>query len=180
MQLMTGFYGVDLSLTSTGVAAYVDGEWDAVTIKSKTDDGTPSGFLHRVHTITSQIINWADPAEGDVIAIEAPAYGARGAALDRVFASWWMVMDGLTNHHGEPWVVTSTSLKKLATGRGNCGKDEVLLAGVKRLPDAPITGNDTADAAWLVVAASIIAGEPIVDLPAAHKTGLTRIMKGKQ
>lgn len=176
---MTAFIGVDFSLTSTGIACFADGVWDACTVKTNPDDGTPSGFLRRMDSITSQVLNWADPREGDVIAIEAPAFGAKGAALDRMFGGWWMTVAAITAHHEEPWVFTSTSLKKLATGKGHAGKDEVLLAASRRIPEAPITGNDTADAAWLAVAASIIAGQPIIGVPVSHMTGLTRISKGK-
>lgn len=119
---MTAFIGVDFSLTSTGIACFADGEWDACTVKTKPDDGTPSGFLRRMDSITSQILNWTDPREGDVIAIEAPAFGAKGAALDRMFGGWWMTVAAITAHHEEPWVFTSTSLKKLATGKGNAAR----------------------------------------------------------
>lgn len=176
---MSGFIGIDWSLTSTGVAAFVDGEWDVCTIRTKPDNGTPTGFLERVHHIAAKITEWADPAEGDVWAIEGPSLGAKGAAVDRMFGGWWLTVDALTAHHEEPWVFAPTSVKKVATGKGNAGKDEVVIATTKRLPEANATNNNESDAVWLAVAASIIAGEPIIDLPTAHTKGLTRTLKGK-
>lgn len=176
---MSAFIGVDWSLTGTGVAAWVDGEWDRCTIRTKPDDGTPTGFLERVGHIAAQIIAWADPREGDVWAIEGPSLGAKGAAVDRMFGGWWLTVDALTAHHAEPWVFAPTSVKKLATGRGNAGKDEVVIATTKRLPEADATNNNECDAVWLAVAASHLAGKPIIDLPNNHTTGITRTLKGK-
>ncbi len=176
---MSGFIGIDWSMTACGVATYVDGEWDRMTVRTKPDDGTPSGFLRRVHHIASKIIEWADPAEGDVWAIEGPSLGAKGAAVDRMFGGFWITVDDLTQHHAEPWVFAPTSIKKLATGKGNAGKDEVVIQTTKRLPEADASNNNEADAVWLAIAASLLHGEPIIELPTAHTTGLKRILKGK-
>lgn len=177
---MTGFIGIDWSMTGTGVAAYVDGEWDRCTIKTKPDDGTLSSFLDRVEYIAAKVIEWADPREGDTWAIEGPSFGAKGAAVDRMFGGWWLTVRSLTEHHEEPWVFAPSSVKKLATGKGNAGKDEVVIATTKRLPDADARNNNEADAVWLTIAASIIAGRPIIELPAPHTAGLTRYTRGKK
>ncbi|MEW1990751.1 hypothetical protein [Microbacterium sp. NPDC078849] len=176
---MTGFIGIDWSLTGCGVAAYIDGEWDRCTIATKPDDGTPEGYLDRVEGIAAKIAAWADPAEGDVWAIEGPSLGAKGSSVDRMFGGWWLTMNALREHHQAPWVFAPSSLKKLATGRGNAAKDEVLLATAKRLPEADVRNNNEADAAWAAIGASILRGQPIIELPAAHTKGLTRTLKGK-
>lgn len=176
---MTGFIGIDWSLTACGVAAYVDGEWDRCTIPTKPDDGTIEGYLDRVEHIAAKVTAWADPAAGDVWAIEGPSLGAKGAAVDRMFGGWWLTVKALRDHHAAPWVFAPSSLKKLATGKGNAGKDEVLLATAKRLPEADVRNNNESDAVWAAIAASIIRGEPIIQLPANHTAGLTRTLKGK-
>lgn len=176
---MTNFIGIDWSLTGCGVAAYVDGEWDRCTIKSKPDDGTPEGFLARVDSIAAQIVSWADPAARDIWAIEGPSLGARGSAVDRMFGGWWLTMAALTAHHGTPWVFAPSSVKKVATGSGAAGKDEVLLSTERRLPEADVRNNNESDAVWLAVCASITHGEPIIQLPKNHIAGLTRTLKGK-
>ncbi|RUQ07028.1 hypothetical protein D8M34_06035 [Microbacterium sp. HSID17254] len=176
---MTGFIGIDWSLTACGVAAYNDGEWDRCTIATKPDDGTIEGYLDRVHGIAAKVDSWADPADGDIWAIEGPSLGAKGSALDRMFGGWWLTVNDLTEHHEAPWVFAPSSLKKLATGKGNASKDEVLLATERRVPDAAVTNNNEADAVWAAIGASILAGQPIIELPAAHTKGLTRTLKGK-
>lgn len=176
---MTAFIGIDWSLTNTGVTAFVDGEWDRMTIRTKTDDGTPEGFLERVHHIAAKITEWADPHDGDVWAIEGPSLHAKGAAIDRMFGGWWLTVDDLVAHHEPPCVFAPSSVKKLATGKGNASKGEVILATAKRLPEADVTNEHEADAAWITIAASIIAGQPIIQLPNNHLTGLTRTLKGK-
>jgi Holliday junction resolvasome RuvABC endonuclease subunit len=132
-----------------------------------------------VHHIASKVVEWADPHEDDVWAIEGPSLGAKGAAVDRMFGGWWITVGDLTAHHEEPWVFAPSSIKKLATGKGNASKGEVILATAKRLPEADVTNEHEADAAWIAVAASIIAGRPIIQLPNNHTTGLTRTLLGK-
>ncbi len=65
---------------------------------------------------------------------------------------------------------------KYATGRGNAGKDEVLLAVAHRWthvcqPD----GNDTADALVLASMGADHLGHPPVHLPATHREALTKV-----
>lgn len=167
-------FGIDLSLTSTGVASF-DGEtWDVATIRTKPGDGSPADFLTRVEHIASSLINWCDPRGGDLICIEGPALHAKSSQLDRIFGAWWLVYAALTAHHDQVWVIPPTVVKQVATGRGNASKDQVLLAATQRLT-APITGNDTADAAWLTVTATHIQGNGI-PLPQTHLTGLTKLI----
>lgn len=176
---MTTIIGIDWSLTACAVAAFVDGEWDRMTIKTKPDDGTPEGFLDRVDDIVGKITSWANPADGDVWAIEGPSLGAKGAAVDRMFGGWWLTMKALRDHHEAPWVFAPSSVKKVATGSGSAGKDEVLLAAERRIPEAAVQNNNEADAVWIAVAASVLAGTPIIGLPKNHLAGLTRTLKGR-
>ena len=65
---------------------------------------------------------------------------------------------------------------KYATGKGNAGKDEVLLAASRRYPHAPIVGNDDADAVVLAAIGARMLGEPIEDsLPKTHLDALARL-----
>lgn len=168
-------FGIDLSLTSTGLASF-DGEtWDVATVRTKPVDQSPGAFIDRVHHIAAEVINWCDPREGDVICIEGPSLHAKSNQLDRMFGAWWMVYAALTAHHGDVWVIPPTVVKQLATGKGNASKDQVLLATTQRIPGAPITGNDTADATWLAVAGTHIQGDGI-PLPQQHLTGLLKLI----
>ena len=176
---MTAFIGIDWSLTGCGVAAYVDGDWDRITISTKPDDGTIDGYLERVHGIAAKVVSWATPAEGDIWAIEGPSFGAKSSALDRMFGGWWLTAGDLAEHHEAPWVFAPSSLKKLATGKGNANKSDVLLATERRVPEAGVSNDNEADAVWAAIGASILEGHPILELPKTHTAGLTRLLKGK-
>ena len=73
-------------------------------------------------------------------------------------------------------VVPASSRAKYATGRGNAGKDEVLLAVSRRYPHAPIVNNDQADAVALAAMGARLLGEPIEDsLPKTHLDALAKL-----
>jgi Holliday junction resolvasome RuvABC endonuclease subunit len=156
-----------------------DGEtWDTTTVKTKTLGPAHGDFIDRMDEIAGKVISWCDPHEGDVVALEGPALAAKSRALDRMFGGWWMLYRALREHGAEPFVVTTGTLKKLATGSGSAGKDQMLLAGARRLQAAPIESNDEADAAWLTVAAARIDGHEIVKLPKLHTDGLDDLIRG--
>lgn len=172
------FFGVDFSLTGTGVASF-DGEtWDAATIKTTAPDKTAGAFIDRVDKIAASIVSWCDPRDGDTLCMEGPALHAKSSQLDRMFGGWWLVYKALREHGVEPWVIPPTVVKQLATGTGNAGKDEVLIATVRRL-DVEIANNNEADAAWLAVAADHITGGGHFPLPIAHLSGLTRLLNNR-
>jgi Holliday junction resolvasome RuvABC endonuclease subunit len=171
-------FGIDLSLTATGVASFDGTLWDTATIRSAPSDKSPGAFLDRVNDIAARIISWCDPIEGDTVTIEGPALHAKSGQLDRIFGSWWIVYQALREHHAEPFVIPPAVVKQLATGKGNAGKDEVLLATTRRL-DAPVLNNNEADAAWLAVAATHIDGSGSFPLPQSHLTGLHKLLTTK-
>ena len=80
-------------------------------------------------------------------------------------------------HHNIPYQgVPVGTIKKHATGKGNAGKDEVLLAVSRRYPHAPIVNNDQADAVALAAMGARLLGEPVEDsLPKAHLDALAKI-----
>ncbi len=171
-------FGIDFSLGSTGLASF-DGEtWDTATVKTKPLGTAHGDFIDRMDEIAGRVISWIDPRDGDVIALEGPALAAKSRALDRMFGGWWSLYRALREHGAEPFVVTTGTLKKLATGSGTADKDKMLLAAARRLPDAPVNNNDEADAAWLTVAAARIDGVEIVKLPKLHTDGLDDLIRG--
>jgi len=169
-------FGLDLSLTSTGLASFDGDTWDTATIKSSPGDSSPGFFLDRVDDIAARVVSWMDPRNDDVIAIEGPSLHARSSRLDRMFGAWWIVVKAITEHHSEPVIIPPAVVKQIATGKGNASKDEVLAAMIRRFPDAPISGNDQADACALAVAASHIAGCPI-PVPKQHLTGRMKTVR---
>lgn len=159
--------GLDLSLTSTGVAGS-DGWVERIRVR---DDGTP---FNRLRAIRDRVRDYASSAT-DLVAVEGVAVQSRtGQALTRA-GLWHLVMEDV-DARGVPWMqVPPTSLKKYATGKGNAGKDEVLAAAVKRFPAVDVRGNDEADALWLAAIGADLLGQPMLELPQTHRAALAKL-----
>jgi crossover junction endodeoxyribonuclease RuvC len=158
--------GIDLSLTSTGLAVVVDGRvshLQRVVSKGKKDD-------------TLQMRPILEP---DLIVIEAPSFGSQyGHPHDRS-GLWWMVMDMFISMGFQVAQVPPTVRAKYGTGKGNAPKDLVLTDVVRRYTDLPtsITKNDEADALILAAMGSRSLGQPVEDsLPAPHLAAMAGVM----
>lgn len=169
--------GLDLSLTSTGIAVHGAGipDWCA-TIESvgKDNDDWPTRY-RRLGDLVNRIL--PPIPDHSLVVMEAPAYSrSTGKAHDRS-GLWWMLYDLLvcTNRSLVVPVLPNTRAK-YATGKGNAGKDAVLAAAVRRYPSIDITGNDTADAVVLMAIGCRLLGEPIDDpMPVAHLAALDKL-----
>ena len=166
--------GLDYSTTSTGIAIFADGGWETLTLTSKPTGDTLGDYYDRIIDLAYGIDNAIGQA--DVIGIEKIAFAAKGQRVDRLHYAWHRTVEHLTTIYGDVLEVTAQQVKQLATGKGNAGKDEVLLATDRRIPSAGVAGNDEADAVWVAVGASILAGRPVIDLPTAH---MPKAWKGK-
>lgn len=169
---MTRFIGIDYSTTACGIAI-VDGargHWQTLTLRSKPLGTTLPHYYARILTLAADIAAVIDVVPGDVIAVEGLAFAGRGASVDRLHYAWHRTVEYLSRllADDEVRIVTTNQVKQLATGRGNSQKDEVLLATERRIPQAQASNNDEADAVWIAVGASILAGQPVIELPAAH------------
>ncbi|WP_295104407.1 crossover junction endodeoxyribonuclease RuvC [uncultured Microbacterium sp.] len=165
---MSRFIGIDYSTTSTGIAI-VDGDhWQTLTLRSKPTGDTLADYYDRITNLAADIRAAIDFRKWDVLAIEGIAFAGRGSSVDRLHYAWHRTAEYLVRSAAEPLIITTNQVKQLATGKGNAQKDEVLLATERRLPQAQASNNDEADAVWIAVGASILAGSPVIDLPAAH------------
>lgn len=146
--------GVDLSLTGTGIAVI---EWkyavgwnttvETFLIKSKPcGDSFKSRHL-RLETIAASVVGYCKGA--DMVVIEGPSYGSvGGSAFDRA-GLWWWVASILFTVGTPVAVVTPTQLKKWATGKGNAGKTEVVVAINKLWPTVETNNDNESDALCL-------------------------------
>lgn len=169
---MTRFIGIDYSTTACGIAI-VDGSrghWQTLTLRSKPLGTTLPHYYARILTLADNIAAAIDVVPGDVVAVEGLAFAGRGASVDRLHYAWHRTVEYLSRllADDEVRIVTTNQVKQLATGKGNSQKDEVLLATERRIPQAQASNNDEADAVWIAVGASILAGQPVINLPAAH------------
>jgi len=169
--------GLDLSLTSTGIAVYPQGKpapWVG-TIGSAGKKGDPWATRYRrLDNLAGRIID-AVP-ENALVVMEAPSYGSvTGSQHDRS-GLWWMVYDLLAGTTRTVLPVEPTVRAKYATGKGNASKDAVLAAAVRRYPDIAIDGNDTADAVVLMAIGRRLLGAPIDDpMPKVNLSALDKL-----
>lgn len=166
--------GVDLSLTSTGLA---DSAGHVLRVQTKPTKGTDPllDTLARLLAVRGQVMQWAFAAT--LVVVEGPSYGQGRQSGDHARAGlWWAVAEGLTyDMPSRLLVVPPATLKTYATGKGNASKDAVLAAAVKRYPAHDVTGNDVADATVLAAIGARILGHPIDDLPKTHLRALTTL-----
>ena len=165
--------GIDLSLTSIGIATVVDGlvtRIERVVSKGRKDD-TLEMRWQRLHSI--QVSVWArvGPRDPDLVVIEAPSFGSQyGHPHDRS-GLWWMVMDSLMGPDFSVVQVPPTVQAKYGTGKGNAPKDQVLTDVVRRYTQLPtvLRGNDEVDVLILAAMGSRRRGWPVKDdLPKTH------------
>ncbi|QXT62730.1 hypothetical protein [Tessaracoccus palaemonis] len=168
--------GLDLSLTATGVAIIDDGQVNVATIRSAGRKG--DSLLQR-----SDRLGWLAREIGgrahsaDLVVVEQPAYAAvTGHHHDRS-GLWWLVIDYLSYDNSIPVAeVAPGTLKKFVSGRGNAGKDEMLLAAAHRFARlATLSTNDEADALGLALMGAEQLGVGLVDLPAKHREALKAV-----
>lgn len=183
---MTLIVGIDPSLTSTGVAV-IDTS-DVLDVHTATITSAPSGpspleRLTRISGLVDGVIAAAGPAL-DInttaprrVVIEAPAYSSRSGSQHDRSGLWWVLVDFARASGALLLEVPPTTRAKYAAGRGNAGKDEVLLAVERRYPHVGIAGNDQADALALAAIGARLAGCPIEphDPPKSHLDALSRL-----
>lgn len=190
---MRPIVGLDLSLTSTGLAV-------ATTVKDitthriqstpkatgpvvKTKKGMTASqtytdkltrFLLIGHKIAKHI-----PDHSDVY-LEGPSYGSTGSSFHDIAGNWWLTFQRLDEKDCRITVVPPSTLKMYATGKGTSDKDKVLAAVIRRYLDITITGNDVADAVALLAIGCRLAGNPLEDsLPATHLRALDKLKAGQ-
>lgn len=173
--------GLDLSLTSTGIARVeVSGVgarvWDVTRLKSAGKaDATLAQRRTRLDHLASDLVQAVGMA--DLVVVEGPSFGQarQGGQHDRA-GLWWLVVDRLHEIGCPVAEVTPNGRAKYGTGKGNAGKDDVLTATIRRYPDVVFSGNDEADAVLLAAMGARNLGWPIeASLPAAHLAAMDAV-----
>jgi len=181
-------YGLDLSLTSTGVACVLDPVHDdagpprvwAETIKPRHRGHERLDELAgRIHTF----IATARPGEPGIdmtrpvpsytfVVVEGPIYrvpkvkmgdGTRETSLRGYHERaglWWMITHRLWRLGIPVAVAPPSSIKLFATGKGNAAKDRVFASVVRKFPD--VESNDEADALACAAMGAAHLGVPLV------------------
>ena len=155
--------GLDLSLTSTGVAGV--GWTDRIRTRLRGDE--------RLDHIAEQVRDYLRPA--DLVVLEGPSFGHGAMAGHEDLAGLRVLVRLYCHGHGIPYaVVPPSSLKLYVTGRGNSGKGEVRTAIAERYgihTEGPAR-YDEADAYGLVAAAHDWLGHPLAPVPDRQRAAL--------
>lgn len=161
--------GLDLSLSSTGIASSHPGWCERIRIGPRADDPAQ---MKRLRTIRDRVILLL--GRPDLVVVEGLAVASQtGQHLTRA-GLWHLVMERIDREF--PWAeVPPATLKKYATGKGNAGKDEVLAAVIKRFPNVEVRGNDEADALVLAAMGADHLGQPMTAMPEASRAALGKV-----
>lgn len=188
--------GLDLSLTSTGVARIDAGtgapviKLDTITSKAPAARRGPKGKplpptleqRHiRLHNLRLEIALRC--TEADLVVVEGPSYGSKTGHQHDRSGLWWNVVDWLMNDAttADGWgktvvEVPPSSRMKYATGKGMVSKDMVLAAVVRRYADVDTNGNDEADALILAAMGARHLGHAIEEsLPQTHLAAMDAV-----
>jgi Holliday junction resolvasome RuvABC endonuclease subunit len=150
--------GLDLSLTATGFAH--ENASGVLTTKLRG--------MERLADLRERVRQICIGA--DLVVIENYSFNSRqgGEHLGELGG----VVRLMLHETEHPYVELSPAkLKKLATGKGNANKSEVLAAAIRRL-DYPGANDNESDAMWLRVAGLIGLGFAPVELPLTHLAAL--------
>jgi Holliday junction resolvasome RuvABC endonuclease subunit len=143
--------GIDVSLTSTGVAVHhQDGTMATDTIATKGKRGdTLVDRSQRIGFILGWVNDWLYPA--DLVVIEGPAGAAPGGSTWDRAGLWWAIVIKAMDQCSVA-VVAPPTRAKWATGNGRADKAAVAVAMSKRAPEVELANSDEADAlalAWM-------------------------------
>lgn len=168
--------GLDLSLTSSGVALILDGQIITIgRIESKpVADATLADRRDRLRNVYRQVESFAVYA--DLAVVESPSFGQgrQGGSHDRA-GLWWLVVDVLLAARIPVSEVSPAARAKYATGKGNAGKAAVVSAVTRRY-DREFGTDDEADALVLAAMGARHLGCPIeASLPATHLDAMRNV-----
>lgn len=151
-------FGIDLSLTHTGLALLEDGKLVYTkSILTKPKGKRPIDEITRLELIVDQICELLDADKPDVVAIEGIAFMAsKTTALAQLSGLNYMMRKELKDRNIKFIIVAPSSLKKFITGAGNAKKDEMMLAVYKRWSVTLLDDNEN-DAYCLAQVAFVIA-----------------------
>lgn len=153
---------LDLSLTATGYC------YDTELT------GIECGFWRtglkghaRLEAIRQNVLRILRNEEPSAVFLEGFSFGSQGRAVYEIGGLGYIIRHELWKQDIPYAVVSPSSLKKYATGRGNANKDEMLAAAIRRFEFAG-TDNNAADAWLLWHLGRFVSDEPVITVPKAH------------
>jgi crossover junction endodeoxyribonuclease RuvC len=176
--------GIDPSLTGTGSAVIVPEEYrrdyvqgvETLASKGKTADSLMTRHA-RLTGLAERIVETIPDGGYPAVAIETPAHNQTSGHHHDRSGLWWLIIDRIEDWamRVDVYEVSTTQVKKYATGKGNASKMEVMAAAIKRYPQFDIANDNEADAVVLAAFLSRALGQPIEDsLPQANLAALDK------
>lgn len=173
--------GIDLSLTSTGIAYAERPEREWVSLRTvDTKPGKTLTDQHaRLERIAAEVIRTAVTFHGPatLAVIEGPSYGSSGAGTWDRAGLWWLTVNALLREGVPVAVIPPSLLKKYATGSGggkNATKTAVASAAARRY-DRVFATDDEADAFILCAMGLDHLGHPLTSVPKTHRDALDKV-----
>ncbi len=180
---MSHVIGLDLSLTSTGVACVAIDEAERISAVVRLEKSAPAGDAPgprwaRLTNMAERIVTgpFGKAPLPDLVVVEGPSYGSsaqKSASIHDRAGLWWCVVGRLLDA-GVPVAVCAPTVRaKWATGRGNAGKAEVSVGVARYWPDV----NARADDEWDALALASMGAQRLgwLDAQAKHRDALGRI-----
>ncbi|MBW1603437.1 hypothetical protein JJV70_15255 [Streptomyces sp. JJ66] len=159
--------GLDISLTSTGVATL--GGTVTIPTTGRRRDALTARHARLAH-ITREVLR--EVGAVDLVVVEGPAYRAAHMAGHHDASGLWWRITGALIDRGIPVAVMPPACRaRYATGSGAARKTAVL-AAVQQRYGAVCATDDEADALVLRAAGLDWLGQPLADVPAGHRAAL--------
>lgn len=159
--------GLDLAVGATGLCR-TDGHTYVIKPRGSGDE--------RLTSIRDQIRNEAGSRDGDLVVVmeDVPSrmIGAAGKVIPMVHGA---VRAMLLDREIEYALVSPSTLKKFATGKGNADKTAMILAAYKR-SGIEFTDDNECDAWWLRAAGLCHYNEGLFSLPAVQRDALSTVV----
>lgn len=167
--------GLDVSLTATGIASSEG--W--CQLAGRTGITTLPLYQREdaLAALSDEIVSHIGVP--DLVVIEQPAFSkAYGGASERS-GLWWLIVHKLRFPAVPIAEVKATTLKRYATGKGQCKKGEVVDAVARRWPAYETRGDDNlCDAIVLAAMGADHLGVPLASplrLPKTHRAALAAV-----
>lgn len=162
--------GLDLSLTATGIAPWIDG-MPTFTVRTATADGDQRLRRIAVDARTEAYDHLkSEPIELAVIE-DLPTHANSAGITGMVHGAVRCVLMDLYVPYA---LVPPASLKKYATGRGNATKADMRVALLQRT-GMDLRDDNQVDAWWLRAMGLDHLGCPVVEVPKAHRDALAKV-----
>ena len=138
---MNYYWGIDLSLSATGVVILDSGG----IVKNTALISTKTKGMQRLHRIKSSMTKLITMYPPYIICVEGYSFGSKGRGIYGIGELGGVIRLYLYEHEHLYRDIAPKVLKKFASGKGNCGKEVVLKEVYKRW-HFDVSDNNIADA----------------------------------